>query len=213
MSESPADPATPDATPTIDAIIDFWFRDADTGRLDLPQTKRWFMSGEKLDAPIRERFGAWIEAAASGRLDHWQKTPTGTLALILLLDQFPRHVWRRQPQAFAFGEPALARCRAGLAAGQDRLLPLTHRVFFYLPLEHSESMTDQHESLALFARLQDEAPADLAEFVEHTWASAVEHHDIVARFGRYPHRNAVLGRQPTAAETRWLGEGARNFGQ
>ena len=139
-----------DALPDSDAVIDFWFRDAETGSLDAPQPKRWFMGGEALDAPIRERFGEWIEPASRGNLDHWRESATGTLALIVLLDQFPRHVWRRQPKAFAFSESALKCCRAGLSANQDCELPLTHRVFFYLPLEHSESMADQHESLALF---------------------------------------------------------------
>ena len=178
-----------------------------------PQARRWFMSGSTLDETVIERFGGWIEPAAGGTFDHWRETPLGSLALILLLDQFPRHVWRGQARAFDYGDAGLACCEAGLAAGQDQALPITQRVFFYLPLEHSETLVDQERSLALYGALQSAAPASLAEFAERTWESAVEHHDIVQRFGRYPHRNSVLGRESTAEEAHWLESGAGRFGQ
>lgn len=199
--------------PDAEAILDFWFRDPQSGRRDLPLTKRWFQQGQSLDAPVIAQFGDWIEPASQGARDHWQDTAAGSLALMLLLDQFPRHVWRRQAQAFAFGEAALARCRSGLAAGHDQALPLVQRVFYYLPLEHSESLEDQRDSVTLFTRLRDTAPPELAEFAHRTWESAIEHQAIIEQFGRYPHRNAVLGRESTAAEADWLQASGKNFGQ
>lgn len=206
----------PDDTTSIDEILDFWFLDAESGRRDRPRLKRWFASGRKLDGPVRERFGESIVPVAAGRHAEWSRSPEGRLALILLLDQFPRHVWRGDAMAFAFSEAARRHCIDGLEGDQDRHLPVTMRVFFYLPLEHAESLADQDRSVALFRALVaevDDADEALAGFVERALESAEEHREIVARFGRYPHRNAALGRDSTDEERGWLEAGGKGFGQ
>lgn len=164
----------------------------------------WFRKSEAFDQRVAERFGADIEAALAGTLPlEWAAEP---LAEILLLDQFTRNVLRGQPRAFAGDARALALAQALVASGADRALTTIERWFAYLPFEHAESLAMQDESVRLFSLLaaEDERLADALDY-------AHRHRDVIRRFGRFPHRNAVLGRASTAAELEYLAQPGAGF--
>ncbi|MBL8548920.1 MAG: DUF924 family protein [Hyphomonadaceae bacterium] len=186
--DEPADEAVADDANAASAIVAFW-RDAGP--------ERWFAKDDAFDDDIRARFEPLHMSAARGELEHWADTPEGALALLLLLDQFPRNLYRGSAHAFA-ADP-LARLLAGRAIerGFDRDSPPELRVFFYLPFEHSEDARDQENAIALMSELGDD---DLTHW-------ALVHADVIARFGRFPHRNAALGRVSTDAERRFLADG------
>ena len=159
--------------------------------------KKWFAKDDAFDADIRARFMPTYEAAARGDLTEWEATPDGALALTIVLDQFPRNLFRHGAQAFATDAAARAVADRALARGFDSQAPTGERMFFYLPFEHSESMVDQDRCCALFRELGN---ADLLR-----WAEL--HADIIRRFGRFPHRNAALGRIMTPEEQAFLDRG------
>ena len=161
----------------------------------------WFNGTPAIDGEIAARFGAAIEHALQGRLDHLACTPQGALALCLLLDQMTRNAYRGTPRAFAGDRRARRIARTAIARGFDRRLPPGLRGFLYMPLHHSESVGDQNRSIGLLWQLR--GPAKLQY--------AVEHRDVVARFGRFPHRNAVLGRPSSAEESAFLLEPGSRF--
>jgi uncharacterized protein (DUF924 family) len=156
--------------------------------------KKWFAKNDAFDADIKSRFLDTYEAAAAGKLSDWEATPEDAVALTIVLDQFPRNMFRRDARAFAADATARAVADRALARGFDRQVPDELRMFFYLPLEHSETMADQERCCALFKTLGN---ADLLH-----WAEL--HADIIRRFGRFPHRNAVLGRTTTPDEKTYL---------
>jgi uncharacterized protein (DUF924 family) len=195
----------------------FWF-----GRLPLkPEGVKerlalWFggPDGERrTDELIRSRFGALVARAAAGELEAWADSPRRRLSLILLLDQFPRHVHRGTGRAFATDREALALTASGMQSAADAALTPVERIFFYMPLQHAELSDAQEESVAAYRRLLGEAPEELTPMFASALESAELHRSIVARFGRFPHRNRVLGRTSTAEETEYLGEGGQTFGQ
>ncbi|MGQ7847982.1 DUF924 family protein [Granulosicoccus sp. 3-233] len=198
--------------PTAEDIVEYWFRDEATGRMDLPQSKRWFQGGSKLDRELAERFGSTLALARAGSLDHWRESPTGTLALIILLDQFNRNINRGTAEAFAGDAQALSLCHHAIDRNYPAGWPLTHQVFCYMPLEHDESVSSQERSVALFTELLEKAPPELQSYAKGTLDYALQHKEIIDRFGRYPYRNAVLEREDTAEEREWLADGKR-FGQ
>ncbi|MDB5457559.1 MAG: hypothetical protein JWP92_3144 [Caulobacter sp.] len=161
----------------------------------------WFGKDDAFDARLRQRFEAAHHAAARGEHDAWAETPDGALALLLLLDQIPRNLYRGSGHAFATDGKARAVARAAVAAGFDRLVAPDLRLFVYLPFEHSESLADQDQGVSLFERLQ----IDTGDAESLKWA--LGHREIIARFGRFPHRNAALGRTTTPAEQAFLDEG------
>lgn len=194
------------------AILDFWFGPLDADGVPGPATmRRWFAPDAAFDASVRERFGPELERAYS--LDAWERHPRGALARVILADQFPRNIHRGRPEAFAFDALALAVARRAIAAGFEPALWPIERAFLYMPFEHAEDRAVQDESVARFRALAAAAPARL----EQTFASyrgyAENHRDVVARFGRFPHRNAVLGRPDTDEERAWLEAGAATWGQ
>jgi uncharacterized protein (DUF924 family) len=156
--------------------------------------QKWFAKNDAFDADVKSRFLETHEAAAGGALSDWEATPEGALALLIVLDQFPRNMFRHDARAFAADAAARAVTNRALARGFDQQVPENERLFFYLPFEHSESMADQERCCALFRTLGE---PDLLR-----WAEL--HADIIRRFGRFPHRNAVLGRTTTPAETAYL---------
>ncbi len=186
----------------IGAVLDFWFGELDgVGMSDAVHRKLWFSADPALDARIRARYGTLVATALDGGLDDWADGDGGLVALVLLLDQFTRNIYRGSAQAFAGDPAALALARRAIAAGRHQRLPLIHRVFLYLPLEHSEALADQDRCVALFRALGGESGhPQAAEFTRYAQA----HRDVIARFGRFPHRNAVLGRSSTPAEEAWL---------
>jgi uncharacterized protein (DUF924 family) len=177
-----------DALPDSDDVLAFW-RAAGPGK--------WFKKDDAFDAEIKACFLASVETAAEGHLAAWETTSEGALALLILLDQFPRNIFRGSARAFA--ADALARAVADRAIGQgfDQRIPPVERLFFYLPFEHSEGLADQERAVALIRALDN---ADLLK-----WAEL--HADIIRRFGRFPHRNSVLGRTTTTDEQAFLDGG------
>ena len=175
-------------------IVGFW-RHAGPGK--------WFAKDQAFDAAIALKFEQTHYRASMRKYDAWNQTPHGALALLILLDQFPRNMYRGTPHAFATDPLARMFAREAIAAGhdQDPSIPLELRRFFYLPFEHSESLVDQEFSVQLFAALQ----ADTGD--EESMKYAIIHRDIIARFGRFPHRNPGLGRETTEAEQEFLDEG------
>jgi uncharacterized protein (DUF924 family) len=154
----------------------------------------WFVAEDAFDAEVRERFGPLSQRASSGALDGWAETPGGALALLLLLDQVPRNIYRHTAQAFQSDEKALALAKKAVSAGFDRGFGKDERLFFYLPFEHAEDRAAQDESLRLIEALGDDEYTDYAR----------RHRDIIYRFGRFPHRNEQLGRPSTEAEIEYL---------
>ena len=185
-----------------DDVLMFWFGSRGG---DEPRTE-WFKKDATFDAEISARFGALIDSALAGGLTHWMADAHGALARILLLDQFTRNTGRDTPRAFAGDALALVAARAMVAAGHDMALTPVQRSFVYLPFEHSENLAAQREGLMHFAVLAWQHPARAAAF---EWA--LKHYDIVVRFGRYPHRNAALGRASTAAELEFLAQPGSSF--
>lgn len=187
-----------------ESVLDYWFGPAP--ERDLPARKRmWFGKNEETDRTIRQRFLEIYESAAAGGLDQWQATPTSCLALILVLDQFPRNMFRDTARAFAADGLARRWARHAVANRYDRSLTPLARLFLYLPFEHSEDIEDQTLCLRLFADLASmPETADGAEY-------AKRHYDIVARFGRFPHRNRILGRQSTSEEADFLQRPGSSF--
>jgi uncharacterized protein (DUF924 family) len=165
------------------------------------------------DETLATRFGTLTTAAAAGQLDAWISSPHRLLALVLLLDQFPRSIHRGTAEAFAQDARALELVMTGLQTGADATLTPIQRVFFYMPMQHAESPDIQEESVAAFQRLAVEAPLEHRSLFQNCLKFAQLHQRIVARFGRFPHRNAVLGRQSSAAEEAFLRDEGMRFGQ
>lgn len=184
-------------------VIDYWF--GAPGSAEHGTTRAlWFTKSESTDAEIRARFGATVEAALRGELDRWGEDLRGALALIVLLDQFTRNIFRDTPRAFAGDAAALSLAQRLVDAGLDRQLSLRERWFAYMPFEHAESLPMQERAVELFRQL---AADGLPEPLD--WA--VKHRDVIARFGRFPHRNAVLGRVSSPEEAAFLREPGSRF--
>lgn len=172
------------------------------------QSPLWWGKSEETDAWLRGEFGTLAADAAAGRLDEWAHSPQGRLALILLLDQLPRNLHRGSDAAFAQDARARELCLEGLASGADQSLSALERVFFYLPLEHAESLPLQDRCVALFEALaREQGPGLFDEYLDF----ARRHQAIIARFGRFPHRNAVLGRESSEAERSFLTQPGSSF--
>jgi uncharacterized protein (DUF924 family)/GNAT superfamily N-acetyltransferase len=206
----------PDGVPAAspEAILQFWFGDAaqSPAKADA-RTSFWFTPSAETDAECRERFRAQVEAAARGHYDSWTQTPRSALALVVLLDQFPRNIWRGTGRAFAHDAQALAVARQAVASGfMPRLAPI-EQPFLTLPFQHSESLDAQRESLRLCEEIDVAAPPDWQPVLQGFVPYARQHFEIIERFGRFPHRNAVLGRASTAAEQAYLARGGETFGQ
>lgn len=184
--------ARPDPS-QIDEVLAFWFEEL--------TPDDWFGGGEAVDDRIRGRFLALHEALRDGVPESWRETARGMLAAVIALDQFPRNMYRGDRQAFAADPAALALATEAVERGLDRALSIDERKFLYLPFEHSEDPAVQARSVALFASLDD----------EDTLGYAVRHREIIDRFGRFPHRNEVLGRESTPEEIEFLKEPDSSF--
>lgn len=198
-------------------VREFWF-----GKLPLSpeqlarRMQIWFgdmseAQREHMDAAIRDRFEPLIQEAAAGHLESWADGPRRRLSLILLLDQFPRNIYRGTARAFEHDEQALGLAISGMQSGADAALDPVERVFFYMPLQHSEVREVQDESVAAYRRLVLEAPEPLKPIFTGCVEYAERHRNVIERFGRFPHRNELLGRATTKAEADYLREGGENF--
>ncbi len=196
----------------VEAVLDFWFGPSGpAGTVAARQRALWFGKSAEADRAVTERFAVTLADARAGRLGHWADTPRGRLARVIVLDQFPHHVFRGQPQAFASDAQALALSLTALDAREDQTLAPIERVFLYLPLEHAESLGVQERSVALFERLVQEAAEEDHSLFEDFLDYARRHRDVVARFGRFPHRNEILGRPSSKAEIEFLKEPGSRF--
>lgn len=194
---------------TPEDVLTFWF--GPPGSPPLANAKRWFERDAAFDAEIAARFGELLKRAAAGELEAWRDTPTGALALVIVLDQFSRNLHRDSALAFANDPAARDVAKAVRARSLDRALPPVLRAFLYLPYEHAEDPALQEESVALFAELRAEAPPELADYLDVTLDYARRHRDVIARFGRFPHRNRALGRASTPAELEFLEQPGSSF--
>lgn len=189
---------------SVEEIIGFWF-----GNPIEPYSQRrklWFSKDPAFDQRLRDRFRSTYEQAAAGELDSWQASPLNCLALILLLDQFSRNMFRGEPRAFATDPQARIIARQAIAQKFDQQLEPVQRFFFYLPLEHSEDLADQEQSVALYQALVTHFP-ELQDGLEY----AIRHRDVIQQFGRFPHRNAILNRPSTAQEIEFLKQPGSSF--
>lgn len=188
----------------IEAILKFWF-EPPTEDEDRPSGQElWFTPSTSVDRAIEKRFARLVEKAIGGELDDWAGTAKGRLALILLLDQFNRNIHRERPEAYAGDAKALQLCFDGLDDGLDRHLTAYQRAFFYMPCMHAEDVDAQAASVDVFTELVQEAPPDQRKICQRFLELAEKHRDVVERFERFPHRNAVLDRSSTAEESAFL---------
>jgi uncharacterized protein (DUF924 family) len=195
-----------------DSVLAFWFGEpGSASEIAGRQGKLWFGKSPANDQAVSERFAATLTAATAGQIDHWTLTPRGRLALVIVLDQFPHHIHRDQPQAFATDPQSLALSLSALESGEDRQLTPIERVFLYLPLEHAESLEMQERSVSLYEQLAHEAAAAERALFDNFLDYARKHRDVVARFGRFPHRNEILGRASTPDELEFLKQPGSRF--
>ena len=193
-------------------VLEFWFGEATRSAEALGgQSARWFAKDEGFDEEIRRRFGELPGEAAAGAFDHWRTTARGSLALVLVLDQLPRNLYRGDSRAFAYDALALDTALHALERGFDQALHPVEASFLYMPLEHAEDGDLQARCVSLFESLVDDAPENLSEYLARSLDYAERHRRIVARFGRFPHRNKVLGRASNEEEDEYLASGGDRF--
>lgn len=197
----------------IDHILHFWFGENGDNSIEPHISKRWFSGTKALDQQITELFGRAWQQAVAGELDDWLVTPRGRLALVVLVDQMGRNIHRGTAAAFLGDELTRQWLKQGLATGQHFSLAIIERSFFYMPLQHSELLADQLQSVALFEQLLAEAPGSLRKHLQSSLDYARHHAEIIERFNRFPHRNAVLGRESSNEERDYLANGGARFGQ
>lgn len=197
----------------VTVLLAFWFGPMadDDGTIAERQSGLWWSKSAQVDHEIAARFGGLLQQAAAGQLNHWQRHPHSRLALILVLDQLSRHLFRDQPEAFAHDRRALELSLQGQTLGQDRALRPIERVFFYMPMEHAESLPIQDLCVRRFERLVAEVPTAQQPPFQNLLGYARRHRDIIAHFRRFPHRNTILGRQSNAAEAAFLNEPGSRF--
>lgn len=195
-------------------ILDYWFGDAvgDPSRA-AARMGFWFGPDPERDAEMRERWGELVSAASAGKLDFWTQRPRGRLAVLILLDQMRRNIYRGTADAFRRDGRARYLMRDGVSRMMDLELTPMERLFFYMPLQHAESLDDQELAVDRFLQLEREVASEHREIFAGFRKYAQKHRDIIARFGRFPHRNAVLGRLDTPEESAWLAAGGARFGQ
>lgn len=197
-----------------DEILKFWFADAaDSPAAAAARSEFWFQVNEKVDRQIWFLFADTLSDAASGLFDVWAEEPDGRLALIILLDQCPRNMYRGTAEVFRHDPRAMALAREGVECGQLECLSVPEQLFFLLPYQHSEKLAIQKAGVELYEMVAAKAADEWRAVAEGYRDFAVRHYDIIAQFGRFPHRNQVLGRQSSGAEERYLAGGGDTFGQ
>ncbi len=197
---------------TPSPINTFWFgSSASDTQVVKEKSALWWSKDQRIDQEIKEQFESYLLLAERGKLESWEATPEGLLALILLTDQFSRNIYRGTSQSFSYDPIARKLCSLGFEQGTPARLRPIERVFFYLPLEHSESIQDQEKSVKAFQHLLSEVSEEHRSIFQGYVDFAIRHYDIVARFGRFPHRNIILGRESTAEEIAFLKEPGSSF--
>lgn len=198
----------------IRRVLDFWFTGCENDRPKIDaRMDRWFGDDPALDEEIREQFGDLVARASAGELDDWAETARGRLALIILLDQFRRNIYRGRAEAYACDRQALKLCVEGTLARHYRQLSPEEQLFFFMPLQHAESRKVQAKAVSVYQALANSVSETLRETFLTAAQFAELHRDIIEEFGRFPHRNAVLGRPNTPEEEAYLAADAPSFGQ
>ncbi len=214
LSEAKGGTITDEDERRIDKILAFWFKEQE---LSAPQIDRrmdtWFGEDPVFDQEIEQLFAGDIDEACEGQLDHWAAEPRGRLALIILIDQFRRNIYRNTAEAFSMDKLALKLCVEGAMEKKDKGLTPIQKVFFYMPLQHAESAKVQAKSAELFARLAESVSPTYQETFLTIAQFAELHRDVIDQFGRFPHRNKLLGRKNTPEEDEYLAGDAPDFGQ
>jgi uncharacterized protein (DUF924 family) len=197
---------------TIEKILEFWFGTfPDAYSSDPASVEMWFENGSQYDQEIFIKFGETYERASSGEMDQWMDMPRGKLALIILLDQFSRHIHRNQAESFSQDLKAQEICIDGISAGDDFKLHPVERSFFYLPLEHAEDIERQELSVQAFAQLVQDVPEPHQQQFKSSLDYAVRHHYVIEQFGRFPELNEILGRESTGEELEFIESGEYSF--
>ncbi len=194
---------------TFQEILDFWFGTDEQN--PMAKAAMWWKPDAALDEQIKQRFASEIHEAIQGKLDPWKASPEGTLAWIILLDQFSRNIFRNSHQAFSQDPLALTATLKAIERGDDQKLGAIHRWFLYMPLMHSEDPNIHRRSLEIYTRLAESAPDNFKEALKSAYDFAERHAKIIFRFGRYPHRNKILGRKSTPEEETFLLEPGSSF--
>jgi uncharacterized protein (DUF924 family) len=214
LSDSKGGGITDEDERRINEILSFWFKEQE---LSAPQIDRrmdtWFGEDEVFDHEIRKEFADDVDKACKGQLDHWADDPRGRLALIIMIDQFRRNMYRNTAEAFSMDRLALKLCVEGAMEKKDKGLAPIQKVFFYMPLQHSESAKVQAKSVELFTRLAESVSPTYQETFLTIAQFAELHKDIIDQFGRFPHRNRLLGRENTPEEDQYLAGDSPDFGQ
>lgn len=195
-----------------DAVLETWFgNDQETPDAVDERARLWFAPDSSFDELIRDQFASFPDRALAGEFSDWAGAARSCLALVLVLDQFPRNLYRGSSQSFAYDATALEVCRDALARGLDGELSPLEAVFLYLPLEHTEDLHVQTQSVSMFRKLLGRASTQLTDRFESFLVYAQRHHAVIEQFGRFPHRNAVLGRRSTSAEIDYMESGGETF--
>ena len=199
-------------TSDVETVLEFWFGSLDArGRADEEHSRRWYEKDAAFDAQIKTRFGELHSAALRGERDAWLATSRGRLALVIVLDQFSRNMFRGDRLSFVGDERALAAALEGVVQGLDEPLALDERMFLYMPFMHSEVLEHQRRCVELFSALLEAQSEESREYLSRALGFARRHYDIVERFGRFPHRNAMLGRSSTPEELEFLKQPGSSF--
>jgi len=193
-------------------ILQFWFGDVDElGRSDVMHSRRWFMKDDAFDREIRDRFGETFADVRAGHREQWLDDPRGRVAYVIVLDQFPRNMFRGTARMFEGDRQALAAAVEGIARHDDAELNVNERSFLYMPFMHSEDVDMQDRSVALFTELAEGAPSELRGSLVAAVQYAEKHREIITRYGRFPHRNAVLGRESRPEELAFIAQPGSGF--
>jgi uncharacterized protein (DUF924 family) len=201
-------------TKEIDRILDFWFGSLIENEIPSEEYRRkWWVKDHENDMRIKNQFGDSFELAKKGGLNHWKANSEGTLALIILLDQFSRNIFRDTEEAFSQDQEAIEICINGIKKGFDNELHPIQRIFYYMPLMHSEDMGMQEKSIECFCNLEKQftTPESISKMISSSSDYAFKHYVIIKRFGRYPHRNKILGRESTQEEIEFLSQPGSSF--
>ncbi len=195
-------PIPPNEADAVNDVLEFWFTPHEGEQAPRGFRKCWFEKNAEFDKELKRRFEPLVNQAISGALDHWADEPNGVVALLLLLDQMPRNIYRDKKRMYIGDKRALPLAKQALEAGLDARMSPPHRLFVYLPLEHAESLEEQDRCYDLMSALDEVAPQEKGSFAD--WAE--KHRAVIRRFGRFPHRNELLGRENTAEEEAFLNQ-------
>ena len=198
---------------TPEKVLDYWFDGVEHDLEQLhAQSKIWYSFSTERDEEIKAEFGALLQEIVAGQRQDWTETSSGVLALVLVLDQFTRQIYRKKTEAFAHDEQAIAITYSGISRGLDQEMSVPGRLFFYHPFQHSEKLKDQEFGVQIVRNLRSHCDEYWHEYVDESMRYFEEHYEIVRRFGRFPHRNEVLDRQSTPEELEFLRTASR-YGQ